>query len=419
MYWLYNTLLILTMPIWFVWMMWRSRKRAEAPNWRERQGSYPFVFAKGRPRIWIHAVSVGEVVASIPVVERLRELRPDAQLLLTVTTSSGHQTARDRLLTPGLVDRVAYFPIDVALFQFAALSTVRPHVVAVMETELWFNFLWASKQVSAFTCLINGRISERSFGRGQKLAFFYRALFKNLDVAYMQSEADATRIRSLGAERVEVVGNTKFDEASAAASSDRSHWRSLLGIAEDELLVVVGSTRGEEEAGFVARALQAVTTESKWRIVHAPRHLELADYVETCYQGPVARRSRGDHAQVMILDTYGELGAVYAAADIAIVGGGFEKHGGQNLIQPLAAGIPVLHGPYMTNFRSVADQAVEAGASKVCRTEQELTEAVTQLLNDAGARSTIGAIAEALVQTNLGASETYAKKILAALPEKL
>lgn len=419
MYWLYNTLLILTMPIWFVWMMWRSRKRAEAPNWRERQGSYPFVFAKGRPRVWIHAVSVGEVVAAVPVVERLRELQPDIQLLLTVTTSSGHQTARDRLLTPGLVDRVAYFPIDVALFQFAALSTVRPHVVAVMETELWFNFLWASKQVGAFTCLINGRISERSFGRGQKLACFYRALFKNLDMAYMQSEADATRIRSLGAERVEVVGNTKFDEASAAAASDRSQWRELLGVAEDELLVVVGSTRGEEEAWFVARALQAVSTEAKWRIVHAPRHLELADFVESCYQGPVARRSRGDHAPVMILDTYGELGAVYAAADIAIVGGGFEKHGGQNLIQPLAAGIPVLHGPHMTNFRSVADQAVEAGASKVCRTEQELTQAVTQLLTDANARVTMGTIAKNLVQSNIGASNAYAQKILAALPEKL
>lgn len=235
----------------------------------------------------------------------------------------------------------------------------------------------------------------------------------------MQSEADATRIRSLGAERVEVVGNTKFDEASAAAASDRSQWRELLGVAEDELLVVVGSTRGEEEAWFVARALQAVSTEAKWRIVHAPRHLELADFVESCYQGPVARRSRGDHAPVMILDTYGELGAVYAAADIAIVGGGFEKHGGQNLIQPLAAGIPVLHGPHMTNFRSVADQAVEAGASKVCRTEQELTQAVTQLLTDANARVTMGTIAKNLVQSNIGASNAYAQKILAALPEKL
>lgn len=419
MYWLYNTLLILTMPIWFVWMVWRSRKRAEAPNWRERQGSYPFVFARNRPRIWIHAVSVGEVVAATPVIERLRALRPDLQIVLTVTTSSGHQIAREKLLTADLVNQVCYFPIDVALFQFAALSTVRPHVVAVMETELWFNFLWASKQVDAHTCLINGRISERSFGRGQKLAIFYRAMFKNLDMAYMQSEMDATRIRALGAERVQVVGNTKFDEASTSALADRTEWRTQLGIADDELLVVVGSTRGEEEAQFVARALLAVSSEAKWKIIHAPRHVELCDFVESCYSEPVARRSRGDQARVMLLDTYGELGSVYAAADIAIIGGGFEKHGGQNLIQPLAAGIPVLHGPHMTNFRSVADQAVETGASRVCRTEAALTEAVTHLLTDESARHAMGKIARELVQTNLGASDAYAKAILAALPESL
>ncbi len=419
MIWLYNILISLTAPIWAPMVWWRARRRRENPNWKERYGEYKLELDRSRPVLWLHAVSVGEVVASLSVLAEIRRQRPEAQIVLSVTTSTGHQTARDRAVASDLIDHLVYFPIDVARFMWTATWRVKPHAVAIFETELWFNFLQFSKEVGANTLLVNGRISDRSFRRSKSLKFFYRPLLAKLDHALMQTENDAERIRDLGAANVEVLGNTKFDEISKSGDSARAKWREELGVRSEEILIVVGSTRGPTEEAFVFAGL-GVALSLGAKVVHAPRHIEEAEALHQMVKGasiPSARRSQGETAQYLILDTYGELSHVYAAADIAIIGGGFEPFGGQNLIQPLACGVPVIHGPHMHNFRDVASAAQAAGASLIANTPEELGIWVDILMKSPEKRADMGAAGLALVKSNQGASAAYAARIIAAAEE--
>lgn len=412
MFLVYNLLMTVLAPLWVPWMWFRSRRRKEQPNWAERQGEVPVEYRKGAKRIWMHAVSVGEVIAAMPILKELRALLPDHEIVLSVTTSSGHQTAREQ--AKGLFDHLTYFPLDIPRFQLRAMQRVQPQVVAVMETELWMNFLWAAKTFDAHTMLVNGRISDRSFPRSMRLRFFYRALLAQLDEALMQTDVDRERIVALGARSAEVLGNCKFDQALEGLDADPAAWRSKLGIPEGRPVVVVGSTRGEEEEDFVLEALSGIDA----TVVHAPRHLErVPDLARKAAGrfGAAALRSKGEAGDYLILDTYGELSSVYAVADVVVIGGGFANHGGQNLLQPLAHGKPVLHGPHMQNFRSVADAAVAAGASRVCTSPAELREALTELLDSPAERDRMGSAAQDLIERNRGASRRYAERIAAAV----
>jgi 3-deoxy-D-manno-octulosonic-acid transferase len=406
---LYNLLLVITAIFWVPWMLLRANKRREKPNWRERTGEYdvPDSFRAGRRRIWIHAVSVGEVMAARPILSELRQQLPGYEIVLTCTTSTGHSVAS--ALVGKSVDRLYYFPIDVPRFCMAALVRVQPSVVAIMETELWLNFLTAAKAIRAKTCIVNGRISDRSYGRSKHVAFFYKTIFGKLDAALMQTATDADRAKSLGASAIQVLGNSKYDEAGDITS--RSDWRVELGLGANEVLIVVGSARGEDEERLVIAGLRGIDA----RIVFAPRHIERADDVAEAAAAAgfnVGLRSRGEsNAPFLVLDTFGELGGLYGYADLAIVGGGFSPLGGQNIIQPMAAGCPVICGPHMKNFREPFEEGLAAGALRVASTPEELQEAVRALLADEGLRATMGAAGKALVDRNRGASARYAKEI--------
>lgn len=417
MFVVYNCLLSVLAPIWVLWMLWRTRARKEKPIWAERRGDYAIAPRKDRQRVWIHAVSVGEVMAVLPILRAVRERLPDHEIVLSVTTSTGHQTARERAVE--LVDHLVYLPIDVARFTLNAIQRVQPSVVAIMETELWMNFLWAAKVFDCRTLLVNGRISDRSFRRSRFVRFFYRAMLKNMDRCLMQAEVDVERILALGAKRAEAFGNCKFDQAVEGLDADRSAWREKLGLDDDRPVVVIGSTRGEMEPNFVLDAIAKVGL-GRCRVVHAPRHIESAETLlaEAAKRfDSVGLRSRGDRADYLILDTYGELASVYAAADVAIIGGGFDDLGGQNLIQPLGHGLPVLHGPHMQNFKDVAAASVACGASQVCATPDELASKLSDLLGAPEERSRRGAEGKKLVQANLGASQRYAEAIAAEARE--
>jgi len=179
MIWIYNIFLSLGSLIWVPWMIWRAKRRKEGVDWKERSGDYKIKLQKGVPRLWLHAVSVGEVVAAMPILREVRTLAPDLEIVLSVTTSSGHQTARDK--AEGLFDHLVYYPIDVYRFVLAGLVRVRPSVVAIMETELWMNFLDAAHNMGIKTLLVNGRISDRSFPRASKFRFFYHDLLTRMD----------------------------------------------------------------------------------------------------------------------------------------------------------------------------------------------------------------------------------------------
>lgn len=416
MYVLYNLLVSLAAPIWLPWMLWRAGKRKEAPNWLERRGLYAIAPRKDRKRVWIHAVSVGEVIASLPILRGLRKRLPGWEIVLSVTTSSGHQTAREH--AAGLYDRLFYMPIDMAKFQLNAMAAVRPAAVALMETELWFNFLWAAKVFDARTLIVNGRISERSFRREWRVRFFFKALLAMVDRCLMQTDADAQRILALGAKSAETMGSTKFDQALKGLETDVAAWRRALGLPAGRPVLVIGSTRGEEEERFVLDALERVGLD-RAAVVHAPRHLErvpqLAEEVKRRF-GPPHLRSQGtpprsDGPYYLILDTYGELMKVYGVADVAVVGGGFADLGGQDILQPLAHGKPVLHGPHMRNFAEFARASVEAGCSRICSTPEELAEAILRLLDDEEMRRGMGERAREYVGRHANAGERYAQAI--------
>ncbi len=412
----YNLLIILLSPLWVPWMLIRSRRRAEGPNWGERMGNYGHIqIEKDKPAIWIHAVSVGEVMAVLPILRQTRALLPGHHLVLSVTTSSGHHTAREHAVD--LYDSLVYFPIDVPRFQLSAMMRIRPDVVAIMETELWFNFLWAAKALEAKTLLINGRISDRSFKRSRFVAFFYKALLSKMDRCLMQTEQDQARISALGASSAEIFGNCKFDQAVDGLDADPAWWRESLGLPSGVPVIVIGSTRGEEEEAFVGKALEGM---DQVGVVWAPRHIERADALEALMVktfGSCARRSRNESGRFVLLDSYGELAKVYSVADIVIIGGGFADHGGQNLLQPLAHGKPVLHGPHMQNFRDVTQAALELGASRECDHPQALREAIKDLLAHPETSRAMGEEGRAFVESNSGASRRYALAIAEAAGE--
>ncbi len=411
MLFLYNFLLTLLAPLWVPWLVVKARRRREQPNWQERTGNLGVPTDSSKLRIWFHAVSVGEVVASGPILREVRKLLPEFEIVLSTTTSSGYRTAQEQ--EPGLYDYLVYFPIDVARFQLSALLRVRPKVVAVFETELWMNFLEISKNLKARNMIINGRISDRSYPRSLKIGFFYRALLKNVDRCLMQSSTDADRIRTLGASSAEVLGNCKFDQALEGVDADPKWWRRELGLIEGRPVLVIGSTRGEEEESFLFEALSEVGFE-KFQVIHAPRHIERVDAIAarvTQLTGSAARRSLGQTGPYLIIDTYGELAEIYSVADVVIVGGGFANLGGQNILQPLAHGKPVLHGTHMQNFRDVAALSMRVGSSRAVGTPQELAAVLNELLGDPGLRERMGSAAKQLILENTGASARYAKAI--------
>ncbi|HWD41435.1 MAG TPA: 3-deoxy-D-manno-octulosonic acid transferase [Fimbriimonas sp.] len=411
MFLLYNLLLTILSPLWVPWMLWRSWRREEKPNWQERVGNYKLPSKGGKKSIWFHAVSVGEVIAAKPILKELRKQLPEYEVVLSVTTSSGHQAARES--EPGLFDHLVYFPIDIARFQFTAMQRVRPKAVVVMETELWMNYLWAAKTFKARTILVNGRISDRSFPRSMKIRFFYRALLKDLDRALMQTELDEERIRALGATSTQVLGNCKFDQALEGLDADPREWRERLGISVGDPVLVVGSTRGEAEEELVLAAIRGLDMPNL-KVVHAPRHIEsvpaLCERVKR-EQGGAALRSRGETGNYLVVDTYGELAKIYSIADVVIIGGGFENLGGQNIVQPLAHGKPVIHGPHMQNFRDPTSMADKAGAAICCSTAEELKASLRELFSNSEKRAQMGRAAQSLVRGNVGASYRYAKAI--------
>lgn len=420
MFILYNLALTLLSPIWVPWMVWRARKRQEAPNWKERSGNYDGVVIprdKGKRRVWVHAVSVGEVIAAKPFLSQLRQLAPDCEIVLSVTTSSGHQTARE--MDMPLFDSLVYFPIDVPKFTLRAMQWVRPNVMVIMETELWYNFLWAADVFDVRTIIVNGRISDKAYKTDQKVGFFFRSLFKLVSRCLVQTETDKERFESLGAQGVEVFGNTKFDEATSVVAVDPAEWRAKLGIPEGKQVVVVGSTRSEMEEELIIQSFFAMTNVL---FVHAPRHVESAGRIVDHFQKhlgatgkTIGLRSKGESGDYIILDTFGELGSVYSVADVVIVGGGFDKLGGQNLIQPLALAKPVIHGPNMFNFREVAAESVRSGCSIICEDSQAVTSTILELLINPGKREEMANAAKNMIGHHVGASKRYAEAVIAEM----
>ena len=340
------------------------------------------------PRCWVHAVSVGESAAAVPLVEGIRRRWPELGIVVSTITPTGARIVGERLAGTAIH---RYFPIDLPGPVRRALDAARPRFFIAIETELWPNFLRALARRRIPAMIANGRISDRSFRRYRWVRGLMRRVLADVSVFAMQTDEDARRIIALGAppSRVVVTGNLKSDLLPEAAGDDPAGWRARLHLGAGARLWIAGSTHRGEEAVVLDAFLRARTRCPDLALLLAPRHPERAGEVETLIRERgllAARRSRlpadGAPGAVVILDTVGELAALYALAEIVFVGGSLVPIGGHNVLEPAMRGKPVLVGPHMSNFREGAELLQRSGGGLVVKDPPELERELARLLED-------------------------------------
>jgi 3-deoxy-D-manno-octulosonic-acid transferase len=377
------------------------RDRRDRPNRPDRLD---------RPIIWIHAVSLGEVVAAAPLVKALRERHPEYRYIVTTVTETGREAVEQRL---GGIAEHRYAPLDFSWAVAGTIRRLRPVLYVFVETELWPNLLWALRAQDVPSVLVNGRLSSRSFRRQDVpvIRSFYRSMVQTLALCLMQSKRDGDRLIALGADpkRVHVTGNIKFDQPLPDIRSEESLRRSF-GIDEHEQLILAGSTHPGEEELLVSAYRHIVMAYPATVLMLAPRHIERAERVEATLRETgvvVQRRSRIREKQsgprVVILDTRGELSRAYREAAVAFVGGTLVPVGGHNLLEPAVWGTPVLFGPYTDHCDEVATLLDESGGGRRVTGIEDLVASLEEWLGQPDTRYRVGQAAKQAVLDNQGA----------------
>jgi len=412
---LYRLALLLAAPLIPLRLLWRGRReRGYWRHWGERLALGPAPVAGA---LWIHAVSVGEMRAAQPLIAALREAHPDAPVLLTCMTPTGRATAE---FLYGDFARIVYLPYDYAGSMRRFMRRVQPRVGILMETELWPNLIHAAARTDVPLVLANARLSARSALGYARLPALTQACLQRIAVVAAQAEADAARLRSLGAVTVHVTGNLKFDIAPPPDQLERgAAWKAKWG---QRPVLLAASTREGEEAPLL-RAFADIAP-AEVLLVLVPRHPQRFDAVAGLIEAAglaYQRRSALDGTElnagtrVLLGDSLGELFAYYAACDVAFVGGSLAPLGGQNLIEAASVGRPVLVGPHTFNFEEATRLAIEAGAAVRVNDAAALLENALQLLNDTPMRARMGEAGLAFAARHRGAAARVAALIASLL----
>ena len=401
----YTLLWILALPLVLLRLLWRARRQpAYLRHVGERFGRYrvraPLAV------IWVHAVSVGETRAAEPLVRALLARWPEHSVLLTHMTPTGRDTARTLFTDEPRVLR-AYLPYDVGCFAHAFLRHFRPMFGVIMETELWPNLLAACRRRRIPVMLANARLSDRSARRYARLPALTALTMKALAAIGAQTAADAARLGQLGARRVTVTGNIKFDITPPAEMLALG--QTLRARIGERPVVLAASTREGEEAVLVDAFVRNAPSDALLLLV--PRHPQRFDAVaaELAARRLATQRRSADetiaaHTRVLLGDSMGEMFAYYAAADVALIGGSWLPFGGQNLIEACAVGTPVVVGPHTFNFQAVAQDAVRAGAALRAEDADAGMQAALALVADDDARARVSAAGRAFATTHQGAT---------------
>jgi 3-deoxy-D-manno-octulosonic-acid transferase len=424
MYVMYSALaavaVVLSSPVWLLGMLRHGKYRA---GLGERFGRVPARLRdpQRRPTIWVHAVSVGEVLAVSGLISELRQSAPAYRIVLSTTTVTGQKLARDRFGDAN----VFYFPLDFAFAVRPYLRALRPELVIVAETEFWPNFLRLARQSGARIAVVNARISDRSFPRYRRFRALISPVLRQVDIFLAQGEEDRCRLVAIGApaERVQVSGNLKFDLKPPSESPLVAQLKSALTITMGgphlpgfgkcgcfPVLVCGSTVEGEEP--ILLRAFAAVRQRFPDAVmILAPRHpgrfSQVADLVAASginfWRRSQWTQSQAVPGRIFLLDTIGELAAAYALADLAFIGGSLVPRGGHNILEAAQHGAPIVVGPHTENFRDMvalfrrADAVVVANADEVAPTFLEL-------LADEGRRRDLGARAREILRANAGAT---------------
>jgi 3-deoxy-D-manno-octulosonic-acid transferase len=394
----------------------------------QRMGYLPVSFnLDGEESIWIHAVSVGEVLTVRALISDLKHSYPRLRIFLSTTTMGGQQVARRNVQD---VDAVFYFPFDLAFIVRRTLRLVRPRLFVMMETEIWPNLLRQCKRLGVATVMVNGRISTRSYPRYKLVRPFFRKVLRDVDRFCMQSEESARRLIDIGADpaRVSVTGSLKFDSLDLPGSPTPGRGRDRVlryfRMTSTRPVIVAGSTmRGEEELLLrVFRRLKGSV--SNPMLVLAPRNAErFAEVAQLSRNQAFVTARRSDlpvdaepRAEVVVLDTIGELAQLYQIATAVFVGGSLVDIGGHNILEPAVFGKPIVFGSHMHNFKEIADAFIAHDAAIQVQNERDLEEALLALLTDPVRRARLGAAARALVESNRGAKDKSLAVIAQLLP---
>ncbi len=389
---------------WWLWRMATTHKYraglAERLGFvrlgRERRaGGDSLLFA--RPVIWLHAVSVGEVLAVGRLIAELDRDLPDFQVLISTTTRTGQDLARSRFGA----ERVFYCPLDLPWAVRAYLNGLQPSLLVLTETEFWPNLLRGCIRRRIPVAVVNARISDRSWPRYRRLRWFWRPLLSGLEQVLAQSETDAERFRALGCapDRVLVAGNLKFDVRAAGESEATRQLKTLAG---DLRLLVAGSTLEGEESALLEAWPRLLQADPRLVLVLAPRHPERFAAVAALVQRsgiPWVRRSDWKAAeaprqllvpgQIVLLDTIGELASVYSLAAVAFIGGSLIPAGGHNPLEPAQFGVPIVMGPHYANFRAITEELLASNALRIAAKEG-LGAALLDLLDNRPAAAAMG-----------------------------
>lgn len=406
---IYSCVFCLFLPLVLVRMLLRARK---APAYRQRLWER-FGIVTGalrRDGVWFHTVSVGEFLATEPLIRSFMQLHPDVPVTVTCTTPTGSEQIQKRL---GKSVQHSYLPWDIPLFLYAFLWSVRPRTLVIVETELWPNLVHCSKRMGCKVLVVNARLSEKSAKGYARFAFLSKPLLAKLDHLACQGKADARRFLELGlsAEKLSIAGSIKFDiepapEVYAQGQVYRAQWG-----AQRDVWLMASTHAGEDEIALAAqqRLLQKNPTAL---LILVPRHPErfnaVAELVVASHLN-LARRSQmqdvNSQTQVLLVDSMGELMGFYAAADIAVLGGSFVPNGGHNPLEPAALGLPVIMGPSQFNFAQICQQLGEAHALSTVDNSTDLAKQLNTWFENENARSETGRNGADVVKANQGAKQ--------------
>jgi 3-deoxy-D-manno-octulosonic-acid transferase len=430
MYVLYSLLILLLGVIVSPYLAYQAiRYKKYIGSLGQRMGYLPVSFnLDGEDSIWIHAVSVGETMTVRALIADLRRRYPALRIFLSTTTMAGQQVARRNVQD---VDAVFYLPLDLPFIVRRTLRLVKPRLFVMMETEIWPNLLRQCKRMGVATVMVNGRISSRSYPRYKIARPFFRRVLGDVDRFCMQTEESARRVVDIGANPAHVVvtGSLKFDSLDvpgAATLDGRGQNRVLryFRMHSGRPVIVAGSTMREEEQMVlqVFRRIKASTPNPL--LVIAPRHPErFAEVAQLARDQAFVTAKRSDlpidaepRADVVVLDTIGELAQVYQIATAVFVGGSLVDTGGHNILEPAVYGKPIVFGPHMHNFKEIADAFIAQDAAVQVSGVRELEEALLALLTDPVRRARLGAAARALVESNRGAKDKCLAIIAQLLP---
>jgi 3-deoxy-D-manno-octulosonic-acid transferase len=405
---LYTLLWWLALPLVLARLWWRGRKEpGYRAQWQERLGFYG-ARSQARHTLWVHAVSVGETRAAEPLIDALLLAWPDSRIVLTHMTPTGRATGKALFAKHGTRLVQAYLPYDIPLMIRAFIAHFSPRICILMETEVWPNLI-ASCAGKVPVALVNARLSERSLRRGRRFGGLMTDAAAALALVAAQTEADAERVRSLGAPKVEVTGSIKFDVVVPPAALQLGAWlRERIGTRQ---VLLCASTREGEEALILDACADLLAGSDAPLLLLVPRHPQRFDDVAALVAArglSMQRRSAlGDGlvgANVLLGDSMGEMFGYFAACDLAFIGGSLLPLGGQNLIEACALGKPVLIGPHTFNFALVTQQAIAAGAALCVNDQTELVAKARQLLVDDAARAAMGERGAGFAASHRGAT---------------